>query len=823
MRWCCCIVLALLCLAIAQALPTRPTETVSKLTVMVDGTEVRFRSEIFLAEMPAYLINGHAMLPARFFAEVLGAPLDLHLDQWGGIVQIGGMAFRPNIPYTLTPHEAFGGAIQERWDLPLAPRIIGGRLYVPAKPTVPYLGHTMRWDAQRRVLSITTSTPKGKTMSDVTYRLQVADIVLQVNADGLGAKLWWKDVPLLANGQLGFQLDIANAAMGTPRLIAGSTADIAGGKRLTLEYAVPVGAHTYRVWQEFDVLPGSIERRLRLQRTDAAPERDALRHASLLLVGVQAGDPAATTVSIPMARFLPGMPLGEAITRPRRFASYDTPVNDQYEVTLSAPDAITGTVAVARATPALHLAVTPLPHECPATTHVYGDEGRLAIVHDFQCESWIAAGDTLTVATQLIRIQAAPAPLALPAVGRMLQERAHTPPADRPAWARDAVIYELEPGTHGGFAAATRELDALRALGYNTIYVMPWHTGGYGTLNYLQIDPKLGTLADLQTYCREAHARGMRVLFDLLVNIAAEKSRYPAEHPDWFYRDANGRPLAHPLWGGLCLDPASPGFRRFLTEYAVRCCTEWGADGFRVDAVAYRGGNWQNLPGVQPYQHSHAVFTLMEEIGTAIREVKPDAVLLAETFGPLQASWSDLVCYQWIIYMDWLQQRLLDGRINGKMLQRLLAEHLAVMPPDTWLTCYTHTHDTLAFTKHDFDGPAIRAQFAALTFLGAGIMSFGGGWGMPERPKPDERDDYRALFAMKARLGGVIAGEVSLPATDDPALLVYERPSALGKVRVTTNFSAETRPLPATGKLLFTLRGSAKDTIAPYDTVIQQR
>jgi hypothetical protein len=580
----------------------------------------------------------------------------------------------------------------------------------------------------------------------------------------------------------------------------------------TLRLGDAVTAPTDAVRESVDKFPDRTERSLYLDwPLDAAPAR-------VLAAGLRLRVSATARVSVPMARVLPAQPAAALLTCPRLFPPDDATVDGQFAVALTAPDCLSGTIHLAEDDAGV--AATPAPLDCPVQLYLYGEDEALIIEHEFQREAWARPGETLLLARQVLhRLSATDAhPLAV--TGAYLADAGCAPPPDRAAWAREAIVWEVEPFSLGGWAGITAQLDHIRALGFNTLYLMPWHQGSYGTIDYLQMDERLGDFAGLRALCDAAHARGLRVLFDLLVNIAVPESPYLQAHPDWFYHDADGQVLTHPLWGGACLDPASPGFRAFLTDYAVRCCTDWGADGFRVDAVSYRGGAWHASLGLQPYAHSHAVFTLLHEIRAALRRVHPDAVLMSETFGPMQAPWSDLVCGHWIIGMDWLQQGLLGGTIDGATLQRLLADHFAVLPPQTWLALYTHTHDTLAFTKRDEHGPALDALFSHLALVGAGVMAFGGGWGMPRRPQPAEEADYQRLFACKTALGGVAVGEVDFPPTDTPALCVAVRPSARGLVRVVTNFSALPHPLPA-GQVLYSRLGSGNGVIAGWDTAVQ--
>lgn len=629
----------------------------------------------------------------------------------------------------------------------------------------------------------------------------------------------WRDETLLAgDGGADFGIVLDGVKALDPVLVSHQASSSDHGLCIRLECRIATSqplSPVFHAIEQFDVTASRLERRLYI----TCLENEArLLSTSLSLIGADLG--VESKVSVPMARAFAGVPLASALRRPERFEKDGQ--DGHYDTSLTAPDVIGGLVCVER--PGLHLSVVPLPRECPVGVKAFGRTGRLVIRHDFEQESRLAAGESLEAGAQVLQFVAGPWQKALPEAGIALAGRGYAPPPDRPSWARNPVIYEVDLAHQGGLRALASRLGAIQDIGFDTLYLMPWHTGrhqGYGTTDYLEIDPQKGCFADLRELCDAAHSRGMKVLFDLLVNIAGTESRYPERHPEWFYRDAQGNPLRHKTWDGIAFDPASPGFRRFLLDYAVRCCAEWGADGFRVDAAGYRGGNWNPLPGLQPHQHSHAVFSLIEEIREAIRRVNPETILLAELFGPQHVPISDLVCFQWVAWLDWVHEAALAGQLDGATLQRLIGEHFASMPPGTWITGYTHTHDTVAFQKREFDGPPVDALFATLNFLCAGTMVFAGGWSMRERPQPGpETDEYRRLFAMKKDLGGVSADEILMIDSAEPALFVAERPSQCGKIWVVTNFSPEEVASPVRAPVLFSQSGSPDGRILPFDTVI---
>ena len=71
----------------------------------------------------------------------------------------------------------------------------------------------------------------------------------------------------------------------------------------------------------------------------------------------------------------------------------------------------------------------------------------------------------------------------------------------------------------GDLPGITGKLDYLKGLGVTTVYLNPIFEAAsnhrYNTADYMAIDPMLGTEEDFRALCREAHARGMRVLVDL--------------------------------------------------------------------------------------------------------------------------------------------------------------------------------------------------------------------------------------------------------------------------------------------------------------------
>ncbi|WP_233221660.1 glycoside hydrolase family 13 protein [Streptomyces carminius] len=135
--------------------------------------------------------------------------------------------------------------------------------------------------------------------------------------------------------------------------------------------------------------------------------------------------------------------------------------------------------------------------------------------------------------------------------------------ADEPWW-KTAVVYQIYPRSFadsdgdgvGDLRGITRRLDHLVELGVDVlwlspVYPSPHDDNGYDISDYRGIDPLFGTLEDFDELLAAVHARGMRLIMDLVVNHTSD------EHP-WFVSSRDGGP------GGPARDwywwrPARPG------------------------------------------------------------------------------------------------------------------------------------------------------------------------------------------------------------------------------------------------------------------------
>jgi oligo-1,6-glucosidase len=109
------------------------------------------------------------------------------------------------------------------------------------------------------------------------------------------------------------------------------------------------------------------------------------------------------------------------------------------------------------------------------------------------------------------------------------------------------IVYQVYPRSFadsdgdgvGDLRGVLARLDYLQRLGVDVIWLSPVYRSpmddnGYDISDYTDIDPLFGTLADLDELLAELHARGMRLVMDLVVNHTSD------EHP-WFLESRSSR------------------------------------------------------------------------------------------------------------------------------------------------------------------------------------------------------------------------------------------------------------------------------------------
>ena len=134
-----------------------------------------------------------------------------------------------------------------------------------------------------------------------------------------------------------------------------------------------------------------------------------------------------------------------------------------------------------------------------------------------------------------------------------MARRSRTPaPVERrdnaPDWYRDAVIYELHVRAFadsngdgvGDFDGLASRLDYLADLGVTALWLLPFYPSpgrddGYDIADYWSINADYGTMRSFRRFLDAAHARGLRVITELVINHTSD------QHP-WFQRARRAAP-----------------------------------------------------------------------------------------------------------------------------------------------------------------------------------------------------------------------------------------------------------------------------------------
>lgn len=290
-----------------------------------------------------------------------------------------------------------------------------------------------------------------------------------------------------------------------------------------------------------------------------------------------------------------------------------------------------------------------------------------------------------------------------------------TSPADPPAWAVATSIYEVQIG-FGVFAGGFRyepyptmadllaDLPRIAELGFDCIQIMPRQPyPSYNVHDYRDITTSYGDEDDLRALVQAAHARGVRVILDILMHGVidgeimeetlagihagpyadrldevipdvtsldlvdpVEKDLYPIawcghivnfgpywiggsprrhpladEHPEWFCRDSAGR-----ITGVYtkAFDLAHPTWRRWFIDAALDLVRRLDIDGFRFDAPMYNAfHNWSERTRANAAVSMLGCLELFIDLRRELRALRPDALLYTEPSGVLYRQTMDMV------------------------------------------------------------------------------------------------------------------------------------------------------------------------------------
>ena len=165
---------------------------------------------------------------------------------------------------------------------------------------------------------------------------------------------------------------------------------------------------------------------------------------------------------------------------------------------------------------------------------------------------------------------------------------------------RNAVIYSVfvrNYSVEGTFDAVRQDVDRIKALGTDIVWLMPIHPIGelarkgtcgspYAIKDYREVNPDYGTLDDFKALVDAIHGAGMKCIIDVVYNHTSPDSVLSKESPAWFYRrEDGGFGNKDGDWSDIIdLDYTHAA----LWDYQIETLKYWATivDGFRCDVAS---------------------------------------------------------------------------------------------------------------------------------------------------------------------------------------------------------------------------------------------
>ena len=378
-------------------------------------------------------------------------------------------------------------------------------------------------------------------------------------------------------------------------------------------------------------------------------------------------------------------------------------------------------------------------------------------------------------------------------------------------WVRDGVIYEIYPrafSQQGTFNAITARLDELKELGVTILWLMPIHPIGqekkkgtigspYAVRDYYGINPDYGTADDLKRLVRGAHARGLKVIIDIVANHTSWDNVL-MKHPEYYKHDAKGNiTYPHDWYDIAALNYDNVQLRRYMTDMLTHWIREFDLDGFRCDVA-----------GEVPTD-------FWENARRELDQIKPDIVMLAEAHKPeLQVTAFDLD-YSWPLHGA--LTNVLQGRGRASNLRDEWEKEVKEWPKGALHMRFSDNHDERRAIARFGEQGALAASAFVFTLDGVPMIYNGmevgdttesGApalfeklpifWPIAER-RPEFPKFYKQMMAMRKGSVALRRGTLEwLKNSDESRVVTFVRRAPGDELLVAINFSNR----PFTGRVI---------------------
>jgi len=342
-------------------------------------------------------------------------------------------------------------------------------------------------------------------------------------------------------------------------------------------------------------------------------------------------------------------------------------------------------------------------------------------------------------------------------------------------------------GWHGGDLKGVDEhLDYLKGLGATTLWLTPILSNGtekdsyhgYAAADLYAVDSHFGTLDDYLKLVRDLHARGMKIVFDIVPNHIGLESPWVHDPPasDWLHGSAeqhsqtryNIEELADPHataadWWEIThgwfvdampdLNQENPLIAKYLIENAMWWTETAGLDGFRIDTFPYVGrGFWSQF-----HRELKAVYPKLTTVGEVFNG---DPQLTSFFAGGVAHEGTDTGLYTPFDFPMFyaIGDVLLHDKPMTALKGVLRQDHL--YPHAERLVTFFGNHDTKRFvSEQGASAEKLKLAFVLLaTLRGMPQVYTGDEIAMEGGDDPDNRRDFPGGFTSSSHDAFTVAG-----------------------------------------------------------------
>jgi glycosidase len=371
-------------------------------------------------------------------------------------------------------------------------------------------------------------------------------------------------------------------------------------------------------------------------------------------------------------------------------------------------------------------------------------------------------------------------------------------------WVRDAVIYQIWERAYsqkGDFNSITADLDRIKALGVDVLWLMPIHPIGkvkskgtigspYAVKDYYATNPDYGTPADLKRLVAESHKRGMKVIIDIVANHTAWDNALIKRHPEYYKKNAKGEIVPPvPDWADVAgLDYSNPRLRRYMIDMLKMWIRDYDLDGFRCDvALMIPTDFW-------------------DQARAEVDKIKPDTIWLAEAEKPDLLIKAFDLDYSWNLHSALTE--VLQGVKPASRIREVWEEQNRTFPRGALRMRFSDNHDERRAIARFGEKGALAAEALMFTLDGVPLIYNGmevgdtaesGApalfekvpifWQIAER-RPEFPKFYKEMIALRKAHNALRRGNLTwLKNSDESRILTFSRRSGNEEILAAINMS----------------------------------